>query len=698
MHLSQAPTTLMEIIAREDGLADLTDLTPRQRGSLFARLNAVQLLESAQHGTKKQITAAQAKLNNVSPQAIHHWMHLYRTKGFRALIDGRKAQGAARASLPQVTKQWIEDEILRVQRRDAVAEVHRMVITQWQKWKRTGDNQWAIPGFHMPPPDCGKGYPAGFSLENFRKCQPTGYQKSLAAQGTITAYRSLPSILSTRVGMSYLECVMFDDEQSDVQIRALGYERTMRPLSFNSIDRYTAFPFRPHIRLRWFNTDEKTHKHLTQKEFVWYVIWFLCTIGYRSDAIGTRLIQEHGTAKVWSNQRIATPDGHHSFEDALKAHTGGCVTMDSSGLFNKAAFAELLYGPQSSGNPRFKAGIESFFHVFRTYSNYLIGATGRNAELSPEENYGIEKVERAWLAAAKKMPPALAEGMLSNYMTPLEYGQLAHLIYDALAHRTEHNMEGWAESHFVEPMWRWEEDAVDHWRSRSSLALLPHNLRETAIAQQAANPDLSTLMPWSPARAKLACEVDPAIKKFKFMDAVHLLPTTWAKEVTVRKRHEIIITDELMPGEEFHFMPELTTPRGRTEYLQPGDVVMAYFCPLMPDTLLVCDQSFTPLGTLTRNVRVGRDNNQLAEMFEMRGRLKSTLEAPVRRAMQPVADRRDAVKALNDDLIARAKDVTPPAEKPARTRRGKGHGEMADEAIANISTPDEPTHKDNLDF
>ncbi|WAC18856.1 hypothetical protein OVA24_16620 [Luteolibacter sp. SL250] len=700
MHLSQAPSSMLDLIVREDGLAELNELTPGQRGKLFARLTTVTLLETAKasrHGSMGQIVAAQAKQNNVSKQAIHNWLKLYRTKGFRGLIDGRKAQGEARAFLPAVTRQWIQDEILRVQRRDAVAEVHRMVIAQWQKWRRTGDAQWAIPGFAFPPADCGKGYPSGFSLENFRRCKPTDYQKTLAAQGTIAAYRDLPSILSTRVGMHYLETVMFDDEQTDVHIRALGYDRPMRPLSFNSIDRLISYNFPPHIRLRWFDTDEKTHKHLTQKEFVWYVIWFLCTIGYRSDAIGTRLIQEHGTAKVWSNLRLSTPDGHHSFEDALTAFTGGCVTMDSSGLFNKAAFAELLYGPKSSGNPRFKAGIESSFHTLRTYSNYLIGASGRNAELAPEENYGIDRIERTWLAAAKGMSPAIAQGLLSNFMTPAEYGQLAHLIYDAMNNRTDHEFEGWAECEFVEPMWRWEEDAADMWRSRSTFALLTENQRQTAIAQQAANPRLTSLEAWSPARAKLACEMDPAIKRLKFTDAFHLLPTTWAKEVTVRKRHEIIITDELMPGEEIHFFPELTTLRGRKEYLQPGDTVMAYFSPLMPDTLLVCDQSFTPLGTLTRNVRIGRDNNQLAEMFEMRGRLKATLDAPVRRAMQPVADRRDAVKAVNEDLIARSRDVTPPAEKPARKTRGKGHGEMADEAIANIAAPDESIHTDDLD-
>lgn len=656
--LTAASSSLLELIVREGGLQELNGLTPGQKSNLFSKLGVVQMLLAAKSSRSAKmgpIVATQARLLHVSPQAIQNWLKLYNTHGFRALIDGRKSAAKTRANLPDVTRQWIKDEILRCQRRDAVAEVHRMVIAQWNQWRRTGDAQWTIPGFVSPPVDCGKGYPAGFSIENFRRCQPSNYQKTLAAQGTISAYRTLPSILSTRVGMEYLECVMFDDQQYDVQVRVMGYDRPMRPLGFNAIDRLTAFPFQPHIRLRWWDADSETHKHLSQREYVWYVIWLLCNVGYRDDERGTRLVQEHGTAKTWSNKSLVTPDGHHSFEDAIKALTGGRVTMDSSGLFNKAAFAELLYGPKSSGNPRYKAGIESFFHVVRTYQNYFLGATGRNIEMAPEETYGIDKIERTWLKAADDLPQTLREALLSNYMTGIEFGRLALLAYDALANRTDHDMEGWAQCNFIEPMWRWEEDPADMWRTRSTLAKLPDNLRETALSQQSCNPRLTMLQPWSPAMARMACENDPAIKRLPFHAAIHLLPTDWAKHVKVRDRHQIHITDSLLPGEELIYLPELTTPRGRTEFLQPGDELMVYLNPMMPDTLLVCDMDFEFIGTVTRSIRVTRTNDQLEELFKQRSRLKTTLDAPVRRAMQPVADRRDAVKSLNDDLITKAR-------------------------------------------
>lgn len=685
--LTAAPASLLDIIVREGGLQDLNDLTPGQKSDLFRKLGVVQQILSAPYGTKESRKVILARSFNppISVQAINVWLKLHTAHGFRGLVDGRRASGPARCSLPDVTRQWIKDQILRMQRRDAVAEVHRAVIAQWNLWRRTGDPQWAIPGFRTPPPDAGKGRPAGFSVENFRGCQPTNYQKTLAAQGTISAYRSLPSILSTCVGTEYLEYIFTDDEKPDVNVRVLGFDRPMVPLCFHALDRLTRFPFRPHVRLRWYDTDAKTHKTLTQKEYVFYLIYLLCTEGYRTDSAGTTIIQEHGTANAWNNQQLSTPDGFHSFQDALLALTG--VRMDSSGLFNKPAFAELIYGPQSSGNPRFKAPIESSFHLWRIYSQHLIGQTGLSAAMAPEENYGITKYEKQILKIAYDLPPAIREALQSNYLTGIEFASVAERIREALANRDDHKFEGWYQCGFVEPVWRWAEEPAGVWHSRSELANLPQHLREHALHQQKQDPLLSTILPWSPAVARASRLNDPAIAKLNFADAVHLIPTSWLKPVTVRDRHEIHLTEDLLPGEELIYLPELTTPRGRTEFLQPGDELMVLLNPLMPETVLVYDQSYQFIGTITRNVRTGRNMDQVEEMFKQRARLQGHLQAPVRRAMQPEAERRAAVREMNADLIAQARNVTPPAEiiKPK-------HAPAVDSMSASVRTtvPSEP--------
>jgi len=715
--LTTAPSSLLDLIVREGGLQDLRHLSPNQKSDLFAKLGAVQLVNSAAYGTKQQVVKTQAKTLRVSAQAINGWLGLYNKHGFRALIDGRKGAAKGRASLPDVTAQWIKDQILNCQRRDAVAEVHRMTIAQWTKWRRTGDPQWALPGFISPPPDAGKGFPAGFSVENFRRCAPDNYQKTLAAQGTIASYRSLPSILSTSVGTRYMEYVFFDDEKPDVNVRVLGYDRPMVPLCFHALERLTRYPFRPHIRLRWYDTDTQTHKHLTQKEFVWYVIFLLCTEGYRTDSVGTTYIQEHGTAKLWKNEKLVTPDGYHSFEDAIRALTARDgnpgVRLDDSGLFNKPAFAEQLYGPQSSGNPRFKAPIESSFHLWRVYSQHLIGQTGRNIEMAPEENYGIAKYERKILKIAETLPEHIRESLLSNYLTGVEFGSVAELIRLALAGRDDHKFEGWYENGFVNPVWRWAEDEVGMWRSRSELANLPQHLREHALDQQRSNPLLTSMHSWSPETAKQSCQNDPAIAKLSLFDAIHLVPTSWLKPAKFNSRNFIELTEELLPGMDLQYLPELTTLSGRTEFLRHGDKVMILLNPLMPDTILAYDEQLKPIGTLTRNVPLGRNSDQIEELFKQRARIQTAYDAPVRRAAQGQANRRDVVKRLNDDLIEKARREAAGAptteherhvaagqqgQRTAAANRQQQRGNAIDWDAAPLPTrPDAPSAFDSLD-
>lgn len=670
--ICQAPAYLLDLIVREDGLDELKKLKPIQQTVLFRKLAVVYQVENAAYKTKEIIKASIARTLAISKQVIDQWLKIYKNFGFRGLIDGRHASGRGRALMPDITAEWIKDLHLRSQRNDSGREVHRQVIDQWRLWRRTGDSQYALPGFQTPPPDCGKGYPAGFSEESIRRCKPTDWQASLARQGTIASYRNLPSILGTRVGTKYLETVYFDDQKLDIQVRVPGYAKPMVPLCFNALDRLTAYPFDPHTRLRWFDVEEGINRSLTQKEYVWYRITILVEQGYRTDGDGTTHVEEHGTAKGWSNKAIKTPDGLHSFSEALLSITKGCCKTTSSALFNQAAFKELLYGPQSSGNPRFKAPIESFFHIVRTYMLPLIGQTGRNVDEAPEESYGIDQYEKSIIrdinGFPRHMQDRLHEGILSNYLTGAELANFTPLVYRALRNRTDHHMEGWTNCHFMEPVWRWADDEPGKWRSRSALAGLPQNLRETALHEQSLDPNLTTIIPWSPEIARACHLKDPAIQKLDWKDAIHLLPTTWAKHVKVRDRHQIHITEELLPGEELIYLPELTTPRGRTEYLQPGDELMVYLNPLLPDTLLVCDMEFRFIGTITRNVRIGKDNNQLDAMFAQRARLKGSQEAVVRRAMQPVADRRAAVAEVNKDLLAQARNVTPAAEeiKPAR--------------------------------
>lgn len=676
----------------------LKDLTSGQTRDLFSKLEAVAAMLDAPRGMKGGVVKTIARARQVSTQAVLTWLTIYNKKGAAGLIDGRRAASKTRACMPDVTKAWITAEILRVQRNDAIREVRRLAIDQWKVWKRHRDPKHAIPGYVCPPPDCGKGYPAGWSYETFRKCAPDRYQTTLARQGRIASDRLLPSILGTRVGTHYLEVVYFDDQKYDHHIIADGYDRPMVPIGFNAIDKLTAFAFQPHIRLRWRDDNSESYKMLTGREFAWYAITRLCTEGYRDDEIGTTYVKEHGTANTWHNEKLRTSRGFHSFEDAITSLLNGRVKLDDSGLYNKAIFTEMLHGPKSSGNPRFKAPLESFLHIVRNYHLALPGQTGRNPDEAPEENHGLINYEMKMLKLAQQLNPRLANAIRSELYTATEYAWIAHLIYGALNERDDHALQGWADCGFVEPRWRWANDEPGMWRTRDELIGLPDNLREHAQHQQRQDPSLVRPFKLTPAEAMRSVCKDPAIRRMKPEDAVLLVPMEWAHAVRVRNKREIVIQDPLLASESLIYFTELTNSRGRTEYLSPGDEVLAFVNPFDLDRLLLCDQGGTYIGSVVRSIRATRDRETVELMFKERARMAGNLEGVVRQAMAPVADLRGEIKANNDGIIEEFKGMRDATPKPPRPRKGTSPGELADDALSNVAPHVETTHTDDLDF
>ena len=388
---------------------------------------------------------------------------------------------------------------------------------------------------------------------------------------------------------------------------------------------------------------------------MWYVLHILTTVGYRTDEVGTTLVKEHGTANTRSNQSLRTPLGFHSFETAVTSLLDGHVRLDDSGLYNRAVWAELVHGPKPSGNPRFKAPIESFFHIVRNYHLALPGQTGRNVDEAPEENYGLIGYETKLAEKAASLPDAIRHAIRSELFTAAEFGWFSHLAYQALNERTEHRIQGWEDCGFVVPAWRWAEDPPEMWRTREELAALPQHLIDHANHQARLDPSLRKPMRLSPADAMHSVSDDPSIRRMTREDAVLLIPIEWAHPVRVRDKHEIVIADPMLSTEPLVYFSELTNANGRKEYLQPGDNVLAHVNPFDLDRLLILDQSGRYIGTVVRSVRTGRDKETVELMFRERARISGNLGARTRHAMSPIANQRQIDKAANDDLITKAR-------------------------------------------
>jgi len=656
--------------------ARLSQLTPQQKSDLFAKLEVVQAVMNAPYGTKGDVVKVAAKQHRVSEQAVNNWLSLFKNRGVWALVDGRRKRGEQRG-LSDTTRAWIFEEFCRLQREDSGAEIYRSICDRARHWHRTGNPRFAIPGFMEPPAITAKGYPEGLSYETIRKCGPDAYQKALARQGRKSASGLLPSIPSTRVGVGYLERVFFDDQKYDHYVRQPGFDRAMVPVGFNALDYLTGAFLDFHIRLRWFDTDEDTHRTLTQREFVWFVIGLLSSCGYRTDYRGTRLVFEHGTANSWNSQKLRSVAGHHSFDDALHAFTDQHVTIDRSGKFNEATYKEMLFKPQSAGNFRYKAPIETMFRAVRTHGLLLPGPTGRNPDFAPEESYGLQAYERSMARAFAGCPQFLVEAIKSELFSFLDYSLAYRTIYAGINASRDHGIEGWEKCGFTRLEWRWPTDEPGIWRGRDELAQLAtvdENRHAHALALFKGDAALTRTRRMSRTEAVRASEDDPCIRTLDPRIVHNLLPIEWAQPITVNKRRELCIKDPLIRAEEaMVYSPRVKTATGHVVNLSPGDAVLCHLNPFRPDTLIVCDQDGVMIGTAHRIERAAPSNSELAhELLAERAMLAADLDAPVRMAFQTVADRRREMQEHNADLLARAKEagfVAKPADTPKQQTR-----------------------------
>ncbi len=659
------------ILSMIDQPSLLANISPQQKQDLFVKLDAVQAMINAGYGRGGEVATMLAKSLKKSPQAIHTWLGLYRKGGCEALVDGRRKRGQSRG-ISETTKAWVLEEYCRLQREDSGVEIYKMIRERARMWWKTGNPRFAIPGFIDPPAITAKGYPDGLSQETIRRCGPDAYQRALAHQGRKTASGLLPSIPTTRLGVGYLERIFFDDQMYDHYIREVGYGKPMRPIGFNALDYLTGAFLDFHIRLRWWDENAEVNRGLTQREFVWFVLGLLSNTGYRTDSRGTRLVFEHGTANSWTSEtgKLVTALGHTSFDDALHAATGGHVTIDRSGKFNQATWSEMLFVPKSAGNFRYKAPIESMFRAVRTHGLLLPGATGRKADLAPEESYGLEREERRWLKLANKFPSHLAESVKSNLFSFMEYFMAYRTIYAGINADPEHALKDWDKIGFCLREWQWATDEPEIWRPRSELANLDENRQASFQSQLSADPGLIRTRRMSRAEAVRACENDTCIRTLDKWKFHQVLPLAWAIPVTVRSNREIVISDPLIKGTgDLTYFTTCRNERGHVIHLQPGDKLLCHLDPFRPDELIVMDQQGVPIGMTPRRPDDVPSNSEIAkELLGARALMTADMGAPVRAAFQSVAERRREVRETNEAL---ERNVTPQADKPKPARQSR---------------------------
>jgi hypothetical protein len=536
-----------------------------------------------------------------------------------------------------------------------------MLIERWSLWNKKGDAKHAIPGYDTPPTAGPKGYPHGWSEDNILRFRPDKYALAVARQGSKRAAGFLPSILKTRVGMKFGQVVFFDDQDYDVKVAPRGLsQRPLRPQGFNCLEFLSGCFMHHAIRLRWWDTEKEAYRTLTQQDFTWFVVSYLQKHGYRRDEDGTTFVFEHGTATGYNNRDLATAAGYTDFDEALLAVAG--IRVERSGLFNQPAFAGMLFRPQSSGNPNFKSPLESMFNLVRNRMAALPGATGRNRDEKPAEQYGEDLYTSRMLKLWEKLDERHQNLIRFPVMTAEEFGATAAVVYQAINSRNDHNLEGWDELGLVGPQFRFTPDDESPWLSRERVLALPDKVREMLLAQSEKPGHMRS---WRLSPAEVAAQCANQLTKLPDHLIPLLIPMQWARPATVKQDRTISIKDQLLGAEAFEYVCRLD--HGDTvQVLKPGTKLLCYLNPYAPERLVICKEDGSFLGTLYHRTRANwLDQTAIVEQLKERAEMKADLDTGVRPHLEGLIADRAEMKRTNERL-ADGKPVT--AEEIAAAR------------------------------
>lgn len=561
----------------------LTQLPSKHRES--ARIWAEILSAFEKAGDK---TAAEVELRDrYSHQIKFSTATLYRKlaawkrcglAGLFPLAAQRRMQEASASFPPEFLRFWMK---LCAQNQRKTAPAWRGLIEDYLRagksipgydkdWRGIWQDEhvgWAVPA-RCPYSRQGGCLPAGWSERNLRRHALSGYQQAATRQGTAAARNFLPMIPTTRVGLPFGRVYTIDDVEHDVLVTFLGNVKPQGVVELGALElltgHYCSWGAKP-VRERSDGTREKL-----QEDYNRYLIAHICcVIGFSYD--GCLICGEHGTAKL-----------PKSLRETLDRLSGGLVEFSAGGILNKP-IAKGLYLGLSRGNFRFKAALESHHNLKHNELASLLGQKGAKPEKAPEDlerkKAHHKSLMKACVALAGTRPDLI--GHLASPFPPYhQYMEAVALLYDRIAERTDHAMEGWDENGFIRQEWKLPGDPL--WRPMDSLAELDLSDREAILGVIRRNPtQCMRTRRMSPQEAYEHCRETHKDRLTRLPDFAvpEILGPTLADHVDVSKQGTMSIPDRYLANHSSQVAALVKHPDGTVDTLNRGQRVMVWLSP-----------------------------------------------------------------------------------------------------------------------
>jgi hypothetical protein len=266
----------------------------------------------------------------------------------------------------------------------------------------------------------------------------------------------------------------------------------------------------------------------------------LCRIGF--DEEGVTFLGEHGVSTI-------RPDS--TLWPVLERWGDGRVRFEAGGVHG-APIARGLFEGRPRGNFRFKAALESHHNLKKNEIAQLPGQKGADPEHAPEDQYGRDKEHKALMKACVALAqsrPDLARELRMPYMDYYQFVEALTLLYDRIADRKEHELEGFEEAGLVRSEFRLFDGAP--WMPCAALDRMSDRERAAVTALLEAHPERVRIRAMSPLevfedrRSRLVRWPDCAVPE--------LLGPELGAVAQVTDRKELAVPDPEIPGKSYTF-------------------------------------------------------------------------------------------------------------------------------------------------
>jgi hypothetical protein len=508
----------------------------------------------------------------------------------------------------------------------------------WQEWYKRTHPARSLP--RLAPP-----HPHGWTLRNLRRYVDTSkFRRTAATLGRAAATAHRQTVLGTREGLWVHSHLMWDDVWHDLFVNSFAEKQAGRPLELFSHDYYSARKVRYGLRVRTEDDNGKAHG-LTARMMKMIVAATFHLDGYSPR--GTVNLAEHGTAAF-----------SEKMEQTLSDATGGLITVERSGMLGKAAHLGQ-YNGRNTGNPRFKASLESSNNLLHNLEAHLPAQTGPDRQRRPEQLAGMLSHNARLMAAFQQLPPSKAALLEFDLLELGQYQRVLSEIYEFMESDTEHRLEGWQQcGHIMQEL-----HLIGEWRSQDDLLKLPSGQREMALSMLAAG--AVKTRPRLMSRREVWQRGAADLVRIHGGTVCDLLGDDFAAERTVRA-HQFIFEDAEVGAGEHRFEGIVTDNEGTERALKDGEKYKAFVNPFAPDQLFVQDVKGRFLGTAQRIKRAQRnDIDALKRAMGRAAHVESELLAPLNQRHAAEGRKRLANAQHNSEVMRGAESTKKRASRKA---------------------------------